>query len=128
MSSGQLLSSVFGMLRGHAAPGAPHSFPLSILRFVSRRSSALILLIKRFLPYRAGYYPDFEAMQGNDLVLNWHGEMTSSSLGVTVLNADAGFIPQLFQLHTDIPLLRTSMEHVSTREEIDAVRGCGATI
>ena len=70
------------------------------------------------------YYPVFEAMQANDLVLNLHGE----SPGVTVLKAEAGFLPQLEKLHAAFPSLRIILEHVSTREGIDAVRRCGATV
>lgn len=74
------------------------------------------------------YYPVFEAMQANDLVLNLHGEMTFSSPDITVLNAEAEFIPQLLKLHSAFPKLRIILEHVSTREGIDAVRRCGAKV
>lgn len=70
------------------------------------------------------YYPVFEAMQANDLVLNLHGE----SPGVAVLKAEAGFLPQLSKLHAAFPKLRIILEHVSTREGIDAVRRCGDTV
>lgn len=74
------------------------------------------------------YYSVFEAMQANDLVLNLHGEMTNSTPGVTILNAEAGFIPQLYKLHAAFPKLRIVLEHVSTKEGIDAVRRCGPTV
>jgi dihydroorotase len=84
------------------------------------------------------YYHVFEAMQANDLVLNLHGEMISSSSSafdtadgtraVSVLNAEAMFLPQLHKLHAAFPRLRIVLEHVSTREGLDAVRRCGSTV
>lgn len=74
------------------------------------------------------YYPVFEAMQANGLVLNLHGEMTFSTPGVTILNAEARFVSQLYKLHAAFPHLRIVLEHVSTREGIEAVRQCGATV
>lgn len=62
------------------------------------------------------------------MVLNLHGEMTDSSPEVTVLNAEAKFLPQLFKLHAAFPQLRIVLEHVSTREGLDAVRQCGPTV
>ena len=66
-------------------------------------------------------------MQAYDLVLNLHGEAVSSP-GVTVLNAEGEFIPTLYKLHKAFPRLRIILEHVSTREGIEAVRRCGATV
>lgn len=61
-------------------------------------------------------YHVFEAMQAHDLVLNLHGEMISSppaasakvdgEEAVTVLNAEAMFLPQLHKLHAAFPKLR----------------------
>ena len=66
-------------------------------------------------------------MQAHDIVLNLHGEAVSSP-GVTVLNAEREFIPTLYKLHKAFPRLRIILEHVSTREGIEAVRRCGATV
>ena len=66
-------------------------------------------------------------MQAYDIVLNLHGEAVSSP-GVTVLNAEREFIPTLYKLHKAFPRLRIILEHVSTREGIEAVRRCGATV
>ena len=66
-------------------------------------------------------------MQTYDIVLNLHGEAVSSP-GVTVLNAEREFIPTLYKLHEAFPRLRIVLEHVSTREGIEAVRRCGATV
>ena len=66
-------------------------------------------------------------MQAYDIVLNLHGEAVSSP-GITVLNAEREFIPTLHKLHKAFPSLRIILEHVSTREGIEAVRRCGATV
>ena len=79
-------------------------------------------------------------MEANGLVLNLHGEAVSSppaefiksggtaTAAVTVLNAEPMFLPQLHKLHTAFPGLRIILEHVSTREGLDAVRRCGPTV
>lgn len=77
-------------------------------------------------------------MEANGLVLNLHGEMMSSppaafgkadgTAAVTVLNAEPKFLPQLYKLHAAFPRLRIILEHVSTREGLDAVRRCGSTV
>ena len=84
------------------------------------------------------YYHVFEAMEANGLILNLHGEMMSSppaafaksdsTAAVTVLNAEPMFLPQLHKLHAAFPKLRIILEHVSTREGLDAVRRCGPTV
>jgi dihydroorotase len=76
-------------------------------------------------------------MEKHDLVLNLHGEMIStpaSAVGkqadpvVTVLNAEPLFIPQLAKLHKAFPKLRIILEHVSTRQGLEAVRACGPNV
>jgi dihydroorotase len=76
-------------------------------------------------------------MEKHDLVLNLHGEMIStpaSAVGkqtepvVTVLNAEPLFIPQLAKLHAAFPKLRIILEHVSTKQGLDAVRACGPNV
>jgi dihydroorotase len=84
------------------------------------------------------YYHVFEAMEANGLVLNLHGEMLSSppaafakadgTAAVTVLNAERIFLPQLYKLHAAFPKLAIVLEHISTREGLDAVRRCGPTV
>jgi dihydroorotase len=84
------------------------------------------------------YYPVFEAMEANGLVLNLHGEAISSlpaafpkadeTEAVTVLNAEPMFLPQLYKLHAAFPKLFIVLEHVSTREGLEAVRRCGPTV
>lgn len=70
------------------------------------------------------YYPVFDAMQTHDLVLNIHGETPD----IAVLDAEAAFMPQLHKIHAAFPALRIVLEHVSTREGLEAVRQCGATV
>lgn len=74
-------------------------------------------------------------MEKHDLVLNLHGEMISSppnartaGPAVTVLNAEPLFVPQLHKLHAAFPELRIVLEHVSTRQGLEAVRQCGPTV
>lgn len=74
----------------------------------------------------------------SDLVLNLHGEMMSSlpnastnadgSEAISLLNAESMFLPQLLKLHAAFPRLRIVLEHVSTRQGLDAVRQCGPTV
>ena len=84
------------------------------------------------------YWPVFEAMQEVGMVLNLHGEVVSndSSFGsegtegeaVTVLNAEAKFLPTLSELHTAFPRLMIVLEHATTKEAIVAVESCGPTV
>lgn len=80
------------------------------------------------------YYPTFAAMEEHDLVLNLHGEVPSTpGSDVTVLNAEAAFLPTLHELHKKFPRLRIVLEHCTTKAALDAVRACesplvGATI
>ena len=84
------------------------------------------------------FFPIFGAMEKHNLVLNIHGEMMSSSSAgtseennkesVTVMNAEPKFLPQLFKIHEAFPKLRIVLEHVSTRDAIEAVRQCGSTV
>ena len=67
-------------------------------------------------------------MQTHDLVLNLHGEMTFTSSDVTEANAEAKFVPQLHKLHETFPRLRIVLEHVSSREGLEAVRQCGSNV
>lgn len=82
------------------------------------------------------YYPVFEAMETHDLVLNLHGELpsTATALGngptdsVSVLNAEALFLPTLHRLHAEFPRLRIVLEHCSSLAALEAVRSCGPTV
>jgi len=77
------------------------------------------------------YYPVFAAMQEHDLILNLHGEVPSDSANhkdITVLNAEAAFLPQLLELHKSFPKLRIILEHCTTAAAIKAVESCGPTV
>lgn len=52
------------------------------------------------------YYPVFQAMSDEGLVLNLHGECPSDGKDVTILNAESKFLPTLKTLHEKFPRLR----------------------
>jgi len=77
------------------------------------------------------YYPVFAAMQEHNMLLNLHGEVPSDSTDhkdITVLNAEAAFLPQLLKLHASFPRLRIILEHCTTAAAIAAVDSCGPTV
>jgi dihydroorotase len=77
----------------------------------------------------APFYPVFAAMQEHDLVLNLHGELPpSAGPDITVLNAEAAFLPTLAALHAAFPRLRIVLEHCTTAAAVEAVRACGPTV
>lgn len=73
------------------------------------------------------FYPVFAAMEKYDLVLNLHGESPPSDT-VTVLNAEATFLPTLLDLHRRFPRLRIVLEHCTTAAAVEAVTRCGPTV
>ena len=66
-------------------------------------------------------------MERQNLVLNLHGEVPSSS-SITVLNAEPAFLPTLTTLHCTFPNLRIILEHCTTAEAVSAVRACGPSV
>ena len=75
------------------------------------------------------FYPVFAAMEECGLVLNLHGEVPSDqSKGITILNAEARFLPTLKSLHVRFPRLKIVLEHCSTREAVEAVDACGDVV
>lgn len=75
------------------------------------------------------FYPVFEEMQRQDMVLNLHGEVPSShDQDITVLNAEEGFLPTLLDLHRRFPKLRIVLEHCTSNAAIEAVKSCGPTV
>jgi len=75
------------------------------------------------------YYPVFEAMEQEDLVLNLHGEIPSDAdTNVCVLNAEPSFLPHLYKIHEQFPKLRIVLEHATTRAAVEAVKACGPTV
>lgn len=75
------------------------------------------------------YYPVFEAMEQEELVLNLHGEVPSTATDDTcVWNAESKFLPKLHELHDRFPRLRIILEHATTRAAVEAVKSCGPTV
>lgn len=73
------------------------------------------------------FYPVFEAMEEEDIILNLHGESPSGP-EITVLNAEEAFLPTLLDLHTRFPRLRIILEHCTTAAAIEAVQNCGDNV
>lgn len=70
------------------------------------------------------FYPIFEALQQNDLVLNLHGEKPPSKADgddIHVLNAEPKFLPALEKLASDFPRLKIVLEHCTTAAAIETV-------
>jgi len=75
----------------------------------------------------APFYPVFEEMQRQGLILNLHGECPSKG-DITVMSAEERFLPILFELHERFPNLRIVFEHLSTAAAVEAVKKCGPTV
>ncbi|KAF2819575.1 Dihydroorotase [Ophiobolus disseminans] len=85
------------------------------------------------------FYPVFEEMEKQNMILNLHGEVpstptnaplssTKDSTAITILNAEPAFLPTFKSLHKRFPNLRIILEHCSTAAALDAVRACGPTV
>lgn len=87
------------------------------------------------------FYPVFEEMEKQNMVLNLHGEVPSTPAhahvssskdlvtgAITILNAEPAFLPTFRSLHKRFPKLRIILEHCSTGAAIEAVRNCGPTV
>lgn len=75
------------------------------------------------------YYPIFEEMQRQDMVLNLHGEVPShEEQNITVMTAEAAFLTHLYAIHKQFPTLRIVLEHATTQASIEAVKKCGDTV
>ncbi|KAK6530305.1 hypothetical protein TWF694_003666 [Orbilia ellipsospora] len=83
------------------------------------------------------FYPVFQAMSDYDIVLNIHGECPSTPAedvagiedqDITILNAEAKFLPTLLSIHQQFPKLRIVLEHCTTAAAVEAVRACGPTV
>ncbi|KAF2495585.1 Dihydroorotase homodimeric type [Lophium mytilinum] len=73
------------------------------------------------------FYPIFAELEAQNMILNLHGESPSGS-SITVLNAEAGFLPTLRELHARFPRLRIILEHCTTAAAISTVRALGPTV
>ncbi|KAI0081822.1 Dihydroorotase [Panus rudis PR-1116 ss-1] len=75
------------------------------------------------------YYPVFQAMEEEDMVLNLHGEVPSDPTNdICVLNAEETFLPHLVKLHARFPRLRIVLEHATTRAAVECVKSLGPTV
>lgn len=75
------------------------------------------------------FYPVFEEMERQDMVLNLHGELPpSAGVDITVLSAEEAFLPTLLDLHRRFPKLRIILEHCTTAAAIKAVKSCGSSV
>lgn len=75
----------------------------------------------------SSFYPVFQALEDNDLVLNLHGERPpAKDEDIHVLNAEPKFLPALAKLAADFPNLKIILEHCTTKAAIDTVRGLHA--
>lgn len=75
------------------------------------------------------FYPVFEEMERQDMILNLHGELPpSAGNNITVLNAEEAFLPTLLDLHKRFPKLRIILEHCTSAAAIEAVKSCGPTV
>lgn len=75
------------------------------------------------------FYPVFEEMERQDMVLNIHGEVPSTAHeDITVLNAEEAFLPTLLDLHRRFPKLRIILEHCTSAAAVKAVKQCGPNV
>ncbi|KAK4191509.1 putative dihydroorotase [Podospora australis] len=75
------------------------------------------------------FHSVLQAMEEEGVVLNLHGEVPSSATdGVTVMNAEAKFLPTLKSLVDKYPKLKIVLEHCTTADAVEAVRSCGGNV
>lgn len=75
------------------------------------------------------FYPVFEEMERQDMVLNIHGELPpSAGSDITVLSAEEAFLPTFIDLHKRFPNLRIILEHCTSAAAIEAVQSCGPNV
>ncbi|KAK3678908.1 dihydroorotase [Recurvomyces mirabilis] len=75
------------------------------------------------------FYPVFEEMERQDMVLNLHGELPpSAGEDITVLNAEEAFLPTLLDLHKRFPKLRIILEHCTSEAALKVVKSCGPNV
>lgn len=75
------------------------------------------------------FYPVFEEMEKEDMILNIHGELPSSAGDdITVLSAEERFLPTFLDLHRRFPKLRIILEHCTSAAAIKAVKSCGDNV
>lgn len=67
------------------------------------------------------YYPTFDQMEQEDMVLDVHGECPSKG-DVTIWNAESEVLPILATLSQSLPRLRICLEHLTTAEAVETVK------
>ncbi|CAH6718258.1 dihydroorotase [[Candida] jaroonii] len=69
------------------------------------------------------FYPVFEAMEKNNLVLNLHGEKPAKKDDeeINILNAEPLFLPILEKLHSDFPNLKIILEHCTSKQAVEMI-------
>lgn len=69
------------------------------------------------------FYPIFEALQANNLVLNIHGETPAKKDDeeIHILNAESKFLPILEKLHAAFPKLKIILEHCTSKDAVEAI-------
>ncbi|EGV65729.1 Dihydroorotase homodimeric type [Yamadazyma tenuis ATCC 10573] len=74
------------------------------------------------------FYPIFEALEANNLVLNIHGESPpkKDSDDIHILNAESKFLPILSKLHSDFPNLKIILEHCTSQDAVEAIEKLNA--
>lgn len=74
------------------------------------------------------FYPIFEALEANNLVLNIHGEKPGKENDeeIHILNAEPEFLPILEKLHHDFPNLKIILEHCTTKEAVETIEKLNA--
>src|SRR5262249_30846611 len=69
------------------------------------------------------FYDVLGTMETEGMVLNIHGEVPSTAADdVTVMNAEARFLPVLKDLCEKFPRLKIILEHVTSADAVEAVR------
>ncbi|KAI9642888.1 dihydroorotase [Ciborinia camelliae] len=107
-----------------SSPPPPSSTPKNLTPNpgVTTNSSSGVLSYEPF-------YPVFSAMQEEGLILNLHGECPSDhKKDITILNAEASFLPTLKSLHEKFPHLKIVLEHCTTAAAIQTVKDCGPNV
>ncbi|KAH6627113.1 hypothetical protein B0J18DRAFT_426546 [Chaetomium sp. MPI-SDFR-AT-0129] len=75
------------------------------------------------------FHEVLKTMEEEGIVLNLHGEVPSSAAdNVTVMNAEARFLPVLKSLAEKYPKLKIVLEHCTTAEAVEAVRSLGDNV
>ncbi|KAI7883420.1 dihydroorotase, homodimeric type [Lichtheimia hyalospora FSU 10163] len=75
------------------------------------------------------YYPIFQAMEEEGMVLNLHGEIPSDPTNdICVMNAEERFLPQLEKIHKAFPKLKIVLEHATSKAAVEMVKSLGDTV